>query len=142
MEDMDIQDAPEEAGFLTPSSSENFTDEQHEQFNKKVTEAALQNLKPDQVLSMFDCCYLLACIIEDVRNLDQRYLVMKNALNLLENRPKLVLALEKAWRTQDYTEIRKSGKLCRWYPANVSPNSLRSALLRPSRPLPERTSYC
>ena len=101
---------PTEGATLTPSSSGDLTDEQHTKQNEEVTLAALEFLPRERELSVFECAYLLHCIVECSKGkLHGAFADVPNALRLIRENPKLKFALHHAWRTKDYKEIRRSG---------------------------------
>ena len=103
---------PMEGASLSPSSSDNFNNMQHNKQDEQVTLDASMFLAGKQQLSELDCVALLHCIINHSEGkLQVEFTNLANAIILLRENPKLESALQKAWTTKDYKEIRKSGEL-------------------------------
>ena len=99
---------PMEPASLTPSSSEKFTHAQHKEQDEKVTREASSIIEEGKELSLGECLILLKRIIKHSEGkLKQHDSIEAGAL--IRNNPKLKSALQKAWGTKDYTEIRRSG---------------------------------
>ena len=104
---------PMEGAYLTPSTSDNFTDAQHKRKDEEVTQAASKFFagQQDSEWSEFHYAFLLQCIIKHSEGkLQVAFMDNGKAIDLMRANPKLGSVLKKAWRTKDYKEIRKSGE--------------------------------
>ena len=100
---------PVEEAFLTPSSSHYFTNAQHKKQDEEVTLAVSKLFAGKQELDKTDCVFLLHSIIKrSGGKLRVEFIDGDKAIKLMCENPKLESALEKAWRTKDYKEIRNS----------------------------------
>ena len=101
-----------EGASLTSSSSDYFTDAQHEKKDEEVTLFVQEIFDPKQELSQAQCAILLQSIIDfSEGKLQAEYMQPARTRELLDKNPRLISALQKAWRTKNYKEIRKSGEL-------------------------------
>ncbi|KAM6499175.1 hypothetical protein JOM56_004683 [Amanita muscaria] len=105
----DSEPMPLDGSFLTPSSSDQFSEAQHNKQNEEVTRFALDFFTFGQPLSDGDCANLLYVIIDHSgEKLQATYKDLRKALSLVRRKPKLKDALQEAWGKRDYKEIRKS----------------------------------
>lgn len=94
---------------LTPSSSDNFTPAQHKIKDEEVTQAVSEIFGEKSELSTPECAMLLECIIGGSEG-KLTSTTSVEAAKLMRKNSKLENALNKAWRTKDYHEIRESGE--------------------------------
>ena len=103
---------PVEEASLTPSTSDNFTDAQHNKQDEEVTLAVKDVFDGRQVLTLGECAILLQVIIElSEDRLQVAFTNGMKAIKLIGENPKLESALQKAWKSKGYKEIRESGEL-------------------------------
>ncbi|KAK2463741.1 hypothetical protein APHAL10511_004234 [Amanita phalloides] len=94
---------------LTPSTSENFNSGQHKKGDEEITLAATRIFGGKRELSEIDNAVLLQCIIRRSEGkLQAAFINIENGIELMRENPKLTSALKKAWRTENYMEIRES----------------------------------
>ena len=101
-EPMLVDEAP------TPSPFD-FTDAQHKKQDEEVTLAASEYLVGNELSNPLEYAFLLQCIL--MCSDGKLQVDALKAKKLLQENGKLVSALEKAWKTKDYKEIRELGEL-------------------------------
>ena len=99
-----------EVASLTPSSSDNFNNQEHKIQDEKVTQAVSDAFTEERELSNGECAILLISIIKHSQG-KLESIDGEKAIELVCDKPKLKSALQKAWKTKDYKEIRESGEL-------------------------------
>ncbi|KIL61714.1 hypothetical protein M378DRAFT_166489 [Amanita muscaria Koide BX008] len=118
-----------EEASLTPSPS----DEQHKKQDEEVTLTALEHIAKEQQLSNPDCVFLLREIIKcSGGKLQDAFMDDDKAIKLMREKPKLKSALQKAWKTKDYKEIRELDELRALPPPMDEPMPVEEAFLTPS----------
>lgn len=102
---MDVDTSPLELEYI---SNDLYSDDEHHQMDKAVTQALNQKYQPEP--HIFTLAIVLHSVVIHDEQLDRKYHDAATLVGLFDKHPLLKFKVEEAWQNESYCSIRKLGK--------------------------------